>query len=69
MLGVGHGRRSPHQNLQLVNRNLQSKQNDKQIMTKDIKKHPHTYRSNGKINAKNFGNGNGSGAAWTTYPN
>ena len=49
--------------------NLQSKWNDKQIMTNDVKKHPHIYRSNGKINAKNFGNGNGSGAAWTTYPN
>ena len=51
-----------------VNRNLQSKQNDKQITTKDIKKHPHTYRSNGKTNAKIFGKGDGSGAAWVTYP-
>ena len=37
-------------------------------MTKDVKKHPHTYRSNGKINAKIFGKGDGSGAAWVTYP-
>ena len=48
--------------------NLPSKQNDKQIMTKDVKKHPHTYRSNGKINANIFGKGDGSGAAWVTYP-
>ena len=35
-------------------------------MTKDVRKHPHTYISNGKINPKNFGNGLGSGAACVT---
>ena len=35
-------------------------------MTNDVKKHPHIYRSNGKINAKNFGNSDGIGAAWVT---
>ena len=45
---------------------LQSTLNDITIMTKDVRKHPHTYISNGKINPKNFGNGLGSGAACVT---